>query len=93
MSEAQAPLRDQAGQLKLLDRTVARLKGEAEDLTRELQKERAQNRQSHAQQRRVSGANDNKNEVHLLKLTLDKEKVARNQAEANGSCHSLFHFL
>jgi len=83
LSEAQALLRDQAGQLKLLDRTVARLKGEAEDLTRELQKERAQNRQSHAQHRRVSGANDNKNEVHLLKLTLDKEKVARNQAEAN----------
>ncbi|KAA1113840.1 hypothetical protein PGTUg99_026504 [Puccinia graminis f. sp. tritici] len=83
LSEAQALLRDQTGQLKLLDRTVARLKGEAEDLTRELQKEKAQNRQSHAQHRRVSGANDNKNEVHLLKLNLDKEKVARNQAEAN----------
>ncbi|PLW35689.1 hypothetical protein PCANC_13838 [Puccinia coronata f. sp. avenae] len=83
LSEAQALLRDQAGQMKLLDRTVARLKGEAEDLTRELQKEKAQNRQSHAQHRRVSGANDNKNEVHLLKLNLDKEKVARNQAEAN----------
>ncbi|OAV99523.1 hypothetical protein PTTG_08412 [Puccinia triticina 1-1 BBBD Race 1] len=83
LSEAQALLRDQTGQLKLLDRTVARLKGEAEDLTRELQKEKAQNRQSHAQHRRVSGANDNKNEVHLLKLNLDKEKVARTQAEAN----------
>ncbi|KAI9606527.1 hypothetical protein H4Q26_006061 [Puccinia striiformis f. sp. tritici PST-130] len=75
---------DQTGQLKLLDRTVARLKGEAEDLTRELQKEKAQNRQSNAaQHRRVSGAHDNKNEVHLLKLNLDKEKIARGQAEAN----------
>ncbi|KAH9453195.1 hypothetical protein MJO29_012608 [Puccinia striiformis f. sp. tritici] len=84
LSEAQALLRDQTGQLKLLDRTVARLKGEAEDLTRELQKEKAQNRQSNAaQHRRVSGAHDNKNEVHLLKLNLDKEKIARGQAEAN----------
>ncbi|KAH9444481.1 hypothetical protein Pst134EB_024744 [Puccinia striiformis f. sp. tritici] len=84
LSEAQALLRDQTGQLKLLDRTVARLKGEAEDLTRELQKEKAQNRQSNAaQNRRVSGAHDNKNEVHLLKLNLDKEKIARGQAEAN----------
>lgn len=85
LSEAQALLRDQTGQLKLLDRTVARLKGEAEDLNRELQKEKVQNRQSQIQYRKVSGAHDHstKNEMNSLRLSLDKEKLARTEAEAN----------
>ncbi|MBW0481798.1 hypothetical protein O181_021513 [Austropuccinia psidii MF-1] len=81
LNEANALLREQTGQLKLLDRTVARLKGEAEDLNRELQKEKVKNRQTIFQQRKVSGAND-LNEINSLKLNLDKEKLARTEAES-----------
>lgn len=85
LTETHARLKEQIAYVKQLERTNLRLKGEGEDLTRELQKEKLSGRQALVQERKVSGVGDPlgaSREIQYLKSSLEKEKLARSTAES-----------
>lgn len=76
--EAQGRVQELSGYIRQLERTNTRLKGEGEDLARELQVERAGQRKANA-----AAATDAQ-----VQKAVEKERKGRENAEAQGSSHT-----